>query len=66
MDIKEMQTHREALEARLRNVASEIVDEFQRRTGLPVDHVSIDLVDVTTVGGKRESKVAAARLDVRL
>ena len=50
MEIEEMQKQREAFEVRLRNVASEIVDEFQRRTGLMVTGVYIDLTEERAYG----------------
>ena len=40
MEIKEMQQLRASLEAKLKNAAAEVVDEFQRRTGVYVVCVS--------------------------
>jgi len=67
MEIEEMQKQREAFEVRLRNVASEIVDEFQRRTGLMVTGVYIDLIQHRTIGATRDHAiVTSARLSVEL
>lgn len=67
MTIADMQSHREALEARLRNVAAEIVDEFQRRTNLGVSAVYIDLVHEHQIGNKQTTAiVTAARISVEL
>jgi len=67
MTIDEMRKHKKELEARLRNVSAEIVDEFQRRTGLYVRGVAIDLTDVTAVGDEtRRSSVTDASLRIDL
>jgi len=67
MEIEEMQKQREAFEVRLRNVASEIVDEFQRRTGLMVTGVYIDLTQERTIGATRgHAIVTSARLSIEL
>lgn len=66
MTLEEMQRERTAFEARLRNVASEIVSEFQRRTNLCVDAVYINLERTQAMGTRPESIVTEARIDVRL
>jgi hypothetical protein len=67
MTIDEIREDKKALEARLRNVATEVVDEFQRRTGLCVTGVDIGLVDVTNIGDKvRRSRVTETRLVIEI
>ena len=67
MTIDEMQKLRDTLETRLRNVAAEVVGEFQGQTNLAVTSVSIDIVHAQRIGD-RQSKaiVSGARLNIEL
>jgi hypothetical protein len=64
--IEEMQKERAALEARLRNVAAEIVEEFQNRTRLQVTGVHVDLAEDRALGRPARSIVTGAHLVVEL
>ena len=67
MEISAMQDLRAAMESRLARVAAEVVDEFQRRCGVQVTSVHINLVDGTAVGdASRTSVVAGVEIDVSL
>ncbi len=66
MDIKEMQAIREEMEFRLCSTIAATVNEFQRRTGLQIEGVSIEMFDVSTIAGPRESRVGTVSLNVRL
>lgn len=67
MTVEETRNCKAALEARLLRAAAEVVDEFQRNTGLKVDGVSIDLTDIQRIEERAaRSLVCGARLDVRL
>ncbi len=67
MTIGELQQLRETLEAKLRRVAAEVVDEFQQRTGVYVDGVRVELLEVTTLADKgRRSVISSVRIEAQL
>lgn len=67
MTIDEMQKLREALESRIGVVAEQVVNEFQQRTGLEIDGVSINLASTFEFGRRAPvAYVTGARINVRL
>lgn len=62
MDITEMQKLRADYERDISNAVGKAVSEFQARTGLRVDSVSIDVFPVTAIGAPTTSVVSGARL----
>jgi|GEM_PF-4235055 len=64
MNIDEAKREKAIFEARLRNVAAECVDEFQRRTKLKVVNVYVEVLDVTQIGESPRSVVESVQFRI--
>ena len=67
MEIKQMQQLKEKLETELATMADDALQRFIRETGVTIESIHIDLIDVTHLGSVcKEKRVAGVTIDVRL
>lgn len=49
-------------QAELKLAIIALVEKFREETGCVVDHISIDFVDVTSIGSERETAISDIRV----